>query len=77
MCDGYAILESYAPREELVEVVLEDDVLKIDGNFAVAWSRGLDLTVERSTNTFVGSAASGKGFVNVYRGAGRVLMNVI
>lgn len=71
---GNAVLECKCPREELVEVILENDVLKIDGNFAVAWSRSLDFTVERSTKTFVGSAASGEGFVNVYRGTGRVLM---
>lgn len=75
--NGYAVLESFSPREELVEVVLDDDVLKIDGNFAIAWSRSLDFTVERSTKTLIGSAASGEGFVNVYRGTGKVLMSVI
>ena len=34
----------------------------------------LDLTVERSAKTFVGSAVSGEGFVNVYRGTGKILM---
>lgn len=71
---GNAVLECKCPREELVEVVLENDVLKVDGNFAVAWSSTLDFTVERSTKTLVGSAASGEGLVNVYRGTGRVLM---
>lgn len=71
---GYAVLESKVPREELVEVELKDDVLKVDGNFAIAWSRSLDFTVERTTKTLVGSAASGEGLVNVYRGTGRVLM---
>ena len=75
--NGYAVLESFAPREELLEVVLDDDVLRVDGNFAIAWSRSLDFTVEKSTKTFVGSAASGEGFVNVYRGTGRVLLNIV
>ena len=71
---GYAILESNYPREELIEIVLENDELKIDGNYAVAWSQSLNFTVERSTKSLIGSATSGEGLVNVYRGTGRVLM---
>ena len=37
----------------------------------------LDFTVERSTKTLVGSAVSGEGLVNVYRGTGRVLMSPV
>ena len=33
--DGVAALESNVPEEELIEVVLENDELKIDGNLAV------------------------------------------
>lgn len=72
--NGYAVLECQCPREELVEIVLQDDELKIDGNYAVAWSQSLSFTVERSTKTLIGSAASGEGLVNVYRGTGKVLM---
>lgn len=72
--DGVAALESNVPEEELIEVVLENDELKIDGNLAVCWSSNLDFTVERATSTLVGSAVSGEGLVNVYRGTGRVLM---
>ena len=62
------------PREELVEITLQDDVLKVDGNLAVAWSGSLSFTVERSGKTLIGSAASGEGLVNVYRGTGKVLL---
>ncbi|MDD3239518.1 MAG: AIM24 family protein [Lachnospira sp.] len=72
--EGLVVLESRYPREELVEVVLEDDELKVDGNFAVCWSASLSFTVERSAKNLIGSAASGEGLVNVYRGTGRVLM---
>lgn len=72
--EGIVCLESNCPREELVEVTLDRDVLKIDGNFAIAWSGSLDFTVERSGKTLIGSAASGEGLVNVYRGTGKVLM---
>ena len=52
----------------------ENDVLKVDGNLALAWSKSLEFTVERSGKTLVGSAASGEGLVNVYRGTGKVLI---
>lgn len=72
--DGVVCIEADCPQEELIEVNLKNDELKIDGNFAIAWSAGLKFTVERSGKTLLGSAASGEGLVNVYRGTGRVLM---
>ena len=75
--NGIAALESNVPYNELVEVELENDTLKIDGNLAVCWSSNLDFTVERSTKTLLGSAVSGEGLVNVYRGTGKVLMSPV
>ena len=72
---GIACLESNVPYEELIEIELNNEELKIDGNLAVCWSSSLDFTVERSTKTLIGSAASGEGLVNVYRGVGKVLMS--
>lgn len=72
--EGIVCLESACPQEELIEITLEDDVLKVDGNMAVAWSNSLKFTVERSGKSLIGSAASGEGLVNVYRGTGKVLM---
>ena len=72
--NGILCLESRCPKEELVEVELNNDVLKVDGNFAIAWSGTLDFTVERSGKSLIGSAASGEGLVNVYRGTGKVLL---
>ena len=71
---GILCLESPCPKEELVEITLDNDVLKVDGNMAIAWSGSLDFTVERSGKTLIGSAASGEGLVNVYRGTGKVLL---
>lgn len=72
--NGVCCLECACPKEELIEVTLQNDVLKIDGNYAIAWSGSLDFTVERSGKSLLGSAASGEGLVNVYRGTGKVLM---
>ena len=71
---GVFCIESECPREELIEITLQNDVLKIDGNYAIAWSKSMDFTVERSGKSLIGSVASGEGLVNVYRGTGKVLM---
>ncbi len=71
---GIVALESNCPREELMEIYLENDVLKIDGSMAIAWSGSLQFTVERAGKSLIGSAASGEGLVNVYKGTGKVLM---
>ncbi len=75
--EGVLCLESPVPKEELIEINLTNDVLKIDGNMAIAWSGSLNFTVERSGKSLLGSAASGEGLVNVYRGTGRVLMTPV
>ena len=74
MGSGVFCIESDCPREELIEITLHNDVLKVDGNYAIAWSKSLEFTVERSGKSLIGSAASGEGLVNVYRGSGKVLM---
>lgn len=73
---GIAVLESRVPRDELIvmEMTEPQDVIKIDGNMAIAWSKSLQFTVERTTKSLIGSAASGEGLVNVYRGVGKILM---
>ena len=71
---GVLCLESACPKEELIEIWLDNDVLKVDGNMAIAWSGSLSFTVERSGKSLIGSAASGEGLVNVYRGTGKVLL---
>jgi len=71
---GIAVLESPVPQQELIQFNLQDDVVKIDGNMAIAWSGSLDFTVEKSGKSLLGSAVSGEGLVNVYRGTGTILM---
>ncbi|MCI8650481.1 MAG: AIM24 family protein [Anaerotruncus sp.] len=75
--EGLAVLESPVPRDELVEVNLNNDEIRIDGSFAIAWSSSLEFRVEKSTKSLVGSAISGEGLVNVYRGTGRILMSLV
>lgn len=71
---GHCVVECPVPKEELVEFVLENDTLKIDGNMAVAWSASLQFTTEKSGKSILASIGSGEGVVNVYRGTGKVLV---
>lgn len=71
---GNVALESIVPMEELFEINLQNDVMKIDGNMAIAWSGSLEFTVEKSTKSLIGSAVSKEGLVNVYRGTGKIWM---
>lgn len=72
--EGLVVLESHCPRNELYVVDLNNDTLKVDGSNAICWSGSLDFTVERSSKSLIGSAVSGEGLVNVYRGTGRILL---
>ncbi|MDY2789000.1 MAG: AIM24 family protein [Atopobium sp.] len=74
---GVVALESNVPMSELIEIELNNDTLKIDGNMAVMWSAGLQFTVERSSKSLLGSAINQEGLVNVFRGTGKVLMSPV
>lgn len=69
---GLVVLECLVPSCEIDIVELQNDTLKVDGNFAVLRTGNLQFTVERSAKTLIGSAVSGEGLVNVYRGTGSV-----
>ena len=71
---GILALEAPCPMEELIVIDLQNDKVKIDGNMAIAWSSDLQFTTERAGKSLIGSAASGEGLVNVYRGTGRIWM---
>lgn len=69
---GLVVLELPVPIEEVDIIEMNDDVLKVDGNFAILRSASMGFTVERSAKTLIGSSVSGEGLVNVYKGTGQV-----
>lgn len=69
---GLVVLESRVPASEIDIIELNNESLKVDGNFAILRTGNLDFTVERSAKTLLGSAVSGEGLVNVYKGTGSV-----
>lgn len=69
---GMVILESPVPKCEINKVHLSNDVLRVDGNFALLRTAGVSMNVERAGKTLAGSAMSGEGLVNCFRGTGEV-----
>lgn len=75
--NGVVALEAPYPEEELIEITLQNDTLKIDGNQAICWSPSLQFTTEKAGTSYLGSAASGEGWVNVFRGTGKIIMSPV
>lgn len=69
---GLAVLECAVPNCEIDVIELNNETLKVDGNFAVLRTGNIEFSVERSAKSLIGSAVSGEGLVNVYRGTGSV-----
>lgn len=69
---GVVVLELPVPETEIFKCILINDTLKVDGNFAVLRTGNIEFTVEKAAKSIIGSATSGEGLVNVYRGTGEV-----
>lgn len=69
---GIVLLEIPVPEEEIVKYTLNNETLKVDGNFALLRSKGIEFTVEKSSKSLISSATSGEGLLNVFRGTGDV-----
>lgn len=69
---GIVLLELPVPESEIFRCKMNEDVLKIDGNFAILRTGNIEFSVEKSGNTLIGSALNGEGLLNVYRGTGEV-----
>jgi uncharacterized protein (AIM24 family) len=71
---GIAILRIPVPENEIAIVKVDGDTLHVDGNFAVLRSIGVTFQVRKASRSWIGTALSGEGFMNVYGGKGRVWM---
>lgn len=68
---GKVVITSSGPLEE---IELNNDVLTVDGNFAIARTSGVELQVKKATKGIFSSVASGEGLVNTFTGKGKVLI---
>ena len=73
---GNILLESPVPREKIMEVHLNNEELRVDGPFVMAFWGDLSFTTEKVSKGLMSSAASGEGYVNVYKGTGTLWINM-
>ncbi|WP_102127611.1 AIM24 family protein [Deinococcus planocerae] len=69
---GVFALQSPVHPDEFQVLDLRGETLKVDGNLVLAYTGGLTFSVEKSARGLLGSGRTGEGFVQVYRGTGRV-----
>lgn len=69
---GIVVIKVPVPESEIFKCILINDILRVDGNFAILRTGNIEFSVEKSTKSIVGTALSGEGLVNVYKGTGEV-----
>lgn len=69
---GVVALYSPVPEAELMIAELTGDKLVVDGNFAIARTAGVRMSVQKSSKGILASAQSGEGLVTVFEGTGQV-----
>ncbi|HCC07018.1 MAG TPA: transcriptional regulator [Clostridiales bacterium] len=69
---GVAVLESNVPFEEILIYQLNNETLKVDGNFAMVVRGNIQTKIEKSSKSIIGSARSGEGILQTYTGTGEV-----
>ncbi|MDG2182628.1 MAG: AIM24 family protein, partial [Mariniblastus sp.] len=71
---GWVVLALPVPKNEILRYTLTgpNDELKVDGTFGLLRRGDIEFTVEKSTKTLIGSAVSGEGLLQTYRGSGEV-----
>ncbi|WP_231557311.1 AIM24 family protein [Deinococcus sp. YIM 77859] len=69
---GVFALQSPVHPDEFQILELQGETLKVDGNLVLAYTGGLNFSVEKSARGLLGSGRTGEGYVQVYRGTGRV-----
>lgn len=70
--EGIVVLQIPVPEEEIFKCRINEDVLKVDGSFAILRTGDIEFTVEKSATSIFGSATSKEGLLNVYSGTGEV-----
>ncbi|EKQ52191.1 MULTISPECIES: AIM24 family protein [unclassified Clostridium] len=70
--NGIVVLKVPVPETEIFKCILINDTLKVDGNLAILRTGNIEFSVEKSSKSIIGTAVSGEGMVNVYRGTGEV-----
>ena len=72
---GVVVLECEVPNNEIMTFdITNGETLKVDGNFAVIRTAGVQFSVTRSDKSLLKSAMNGEGLLNTFTGTGRVFL---
>ncbi len=69
---GIVVVQSPVTVEEILIYELNNETLQVDGNYSILRRGNIDFTVEKSTKSLIGSARSGEGLLQTFRGTGEV-----
>lgn len=69
---GIVILSCPVPMDEVMVYHIENEEIKVDGNFAILRRGNIDFSVEMITKGVIGTLASGEGLLQTFRGTGEV-----
>lgn len=69
---GVCVIQSNVPIEHVLIYQLNNETLQVDGNYALLRRGQIDFTVEKSTKSWIGTARSGEGLLQTFRGTGEV-----
>lgn len=69
---GWCVLTSPVPVNEIIKVQLKNEKLSVDGNFALLRQGNIEFRVEQSSKSIIGSFRSGEGLFQTFTGTGEV-----
>jgi len=69
---GICLLDIPVPFNEIMIMYLNNEELKVDGNFALLRTEGIDFSITMSSKGIIGTLTSGEGFLQTFRGTGQV-----
>ena len=70
---GVVVLESLVPQNEIIQYnIKQGQVMKVDGNFAIARTAGVQFSVTKSDKGLFATAMKGEGLLNTFTGEGSV-----
>lgn len=69
---GMVVFRIPVPRQEIIELELNDETMQVDGSFALLRTGDVVFNVERASNSITGAMTSGEGLLQTFRGSGKV-----
>jgi len=69
---GLCVFELPVHASEIRCIQLNNETLRVDGNFALMRTGNIEFTVEKSTKSLFGTLTSGEALLQTFRGTGKV-----